>query len=272
MKGSLLLLGLLVSFSFSQQITMKRPPKSLDKYYPPHSQRMEFLSNMHLMSTAFHGINLNINEGRWDKALEWANQLKKAYEDSARMVPEWKDYYKPTLADNLVRAVQAGNADAVIKASRELGQTCSKCHQENQAVVKLYFHFPRYDNIKIEDPVELQELKTKDYMKKLADSMKSLRVFLVQDDIPKAKEHGESFVERARQLNTICTKCHTSKASIEALAGKDYLTSLDNLQKVLNAPQVSKDLAFKHLSEIGQYCYRCHNVHLIPVLVQDALK
>ena len=25
------------------------------------------------------------------KALEWANQLKKAYEESAKMVPEWKE-------------------------------------------------------------------------------------------------------------------------------------------------------------------------------------
>jgi len=95
-----------------------------------------------------------------------------------------------------------------------------------------------------------------------------------------AKEHkegdiivaGRNFVERAKQLNTMCTKCHTSKASIEALAGKDYLTSLDNLQKALSAPQVNKNTVFKHLSEIGQYCYRCHNVHLIPTLVQNVLK
>lgn len=77
MKRLYLAFALLVGISFSQQITMKRPPKSLEKYYPPQSQRMEYLSNMHTMSVAFHGINLNINEGRWDKALEWANQLKK---------------------------------------------------------------------------------------------------------------------------------------------------------------------------------------------------
>lgn len=71
MKRSLLLMSLLFGFSFSQQVVMKKPPKSLEKYYPPQSQRMEFLSNMHTMSTAFHGISLNINEGRWDKALEW---------------------------------------------------------------------------------------------------------------------------------------------------------------------------------------------------------
>ncbi|MFN7066111.1 MAG: hypothetical protein ACK4OF_08200 [Aquificaceae bacterium] len=272
MKKPVIILGLLVSLSFSQQITMKKPPKSLEKYYPPQSQRMEFLSNMHAMSVALHGINLNINEGNWEKALEWANQLKRSYEESSRMVPEWKDYYKPAFADSLVKAVQSRNVDAVIKASRELGQTCSKCHQENQAVVKLYYHFPRYDNIQIEDPVELQNLKTKDYMKKLTDSMKSLRVFLLQGNVSKAKEHGENFVERARQLNTMCTKCHTSKASIEALAGKDYLTALDNLQKALSAPQINRDVVFRYMSEIGQYCYRCHNVHLIPVLIQNALK
>ncbi len=272
MKRSLVLISLLLGFSFSQQIVMKRPPKSLEKYYPPRSQRMEFLSNMHTMSTALHGISLNINEGRWDKALDWASQLKKAYEESARMVPEWREYYKPVLADNLVKAVQSRNVDAVIKAMRDLGQTCNKCHQENQAVVKLYYHFPRYDNIRIEDPVELQELKVKDYMKKLSDSMKSLRVFLMQGDVAKAKEHGDNFVERAKQLNTMCTKCHTSKASIEALAGKDYLTSLDNLQRALKAQQVNREAVFRQMSEIEQYCYRCHNVHLIPTLVQNALK
>lgn len=272
MKKFFISFALLAGIAFSQQITMKKPPRSLDKYYPPQSQKMDYLSNMHAMSVAFHGINLNINEGKWDKAIEWANQLKKVYEESARMVPEWKDYFKPALADNLVKAVQSRNADAVIKASRELGQTCSKCHQENQAVVKLYYHFPGYDNINLEDPVELQNLKTKDYMKKLSESMKSLRIFLAQGDTAKAREQGSNFVERAKQLNTMCTKCHTSKASVESLAGKDYLTALDNLQRALNAPQVNREVVFRHLSEIGQYCYRCHNVHLIPVLVQKALK
>jgi hypothetical protein len=188
------------------------------------------------------------------------------------MVPEWKDYYKPALAENLVKAVQSKNADAVVKASRELGQTCNKCHQENQAVVKLYYHFPRYDNIKLEDPVELQELKVKDYMKKLSDSMKSLRVFLLQGDVSKAREEGNNFVERARQLNTMCTKCHTSKASVESLAGREYLTALENLQKALSLSQPNREQVFKHLSEVGQFCYRCHNVHLIPVLVQNRLR
>ncbi|RME13067.1 MAG: hypothetical protein D6804_00780 [Aquificota bacterium] len=272
MRNIALMVTLLAGISFSQQITMKRPPKSLDRYYPPQSQKMEYLSNMHTMSTAFHGITLNINEGKWERALEWANQLKRTYEESARMVPEWKDYFKPALADSLIRAVQSKNVDAVIRASRELGQTCNKCHQENQAVVKLYYHFPRYDNITLEDPVELQNLKTRDYMKKLSDSMKSLRIFLVQGEVAKAREHGDNFVERAKQLNTMCTKCHTSKASVESLAGMEYLAALDNLQKALNAPQVNRDVVFRHLSEVGQYCYRCHNVHLIPVLVQDALK
>ncbi|MFN3598775.1 MAG: hypothetical protein ACK4VK_03440 [Aquificaceae bacterium] len=38
MKKPVIILGLLVSLSFSQQITMKKPPKSLEKYYPPQSQ------------------------------------------------------------------------------------------------------------------------------------------------------------------------------------------------------------------------------------------
>ncbi|MDW8096238.1 MAG: hypothetical protein RMI51_05495 [Aquificaceae bacterium] len=272
MKRIVFLVGLFTGFVFSQQITMKKPPKSLEKYYPPQSQKMEYISNMRAMSVALHGISVNMAEGRWDRAAEWANRLKNAYEESLKMVPEWKDYYQLSLTDNLLKAVQSKNADAVTKMAKELGQTCTKCHQENQAVVKLYYHFPRYDNISLNDPVEAKSFNTKDYMKKMTDSMKSLMVFLSQGDIPKAREHANHFVERAKELSNMCSKCHTSKESIESLAGKDYITTLENLKKALNAQDVNRDVVFRHMSQVGQYCYRCHNVHLIPVLVQNSLK
>ncbi len=262
----------MVGVALSQQLVLKKPPKSLDRYYPPRSNRMEFLSNMHAMSASFYGIRMNINKGNWERALEWAKNLEKAYNDSAKMVPEWKDYYKSQLASELVKAVQSKNADAVIRASRALGETCSKCHAENQAVVKVYYHFPRYDRIQIEDPVELQNLKTQEFMKKLSDSMKALRVLMAQGDFSGAKEEGKNFVERAKAMNTMCSKCHTSKASIESLAGKDYLSLLDSLDRALSNPQANRDAINKHLSEVGQYCYRCHNVHLTPVLLQRGLE
>ena len=142
----------------ADKVVLKKPPESLKKYYPPASQKFEFLSNMYSMSTAFYGINLNINEGNWKGAKEWALKLKKTYIETSKMVPEWKDYFKPKLADNLVKAVESKSVDKVIEASKKLGQTCAKCHADNQVAVKLVYHFPSFDNIKIEDPVKFMEL------------------------------------------------------------------------------------------------------------------
>lgn len=266
--AGILLVGSVV-FS-ADKVVLKKPPESLKKYYPPQSQNFEFLSNMFSMSTSFYAVNLNINEGNWEKALEWARKLKETYVKTSKMVPEWKDYFKPELAENFVKAVQSKNVDKVIEASKKLGQTCSKCHQDNQIAVKLVFHFPSFEEIKLEDPVEFMEVKTGDYMKKLSNSMKALSIYLQQGDLEKAQEAGMNFVERARGLRAMCSKCHTEKISEEAILGKKYEEALTKIEELLSADRPSKEEVFKHLTFIGQTCTRCHNVHLIPAMVQEA--
>ncbi|MDQ7038980.1 MAG: hypothetical protein Q9N26_07285 [Aquificota bacterium] len=254
----------------AEKIILKKPPESLKRYYPPQSQKFEFLSNMYLMSTSFYAVNLNINEGNWDKALEWAEKLRDAYVKTSKMVPEWKEYFKPELAENFVKAVQSKDVDKVVQASKRLGRTCSKCHQENQIAVKLVFHFPSFEEIKLEDPVEFTELKTGDYMRKLSNSMKALRIYLEQGDTEKAQEAGINFVERARGLRAMCSKCHTEKISEEAILGKKYEDALTRIEEVLSGDNPSKEEIYKHLTLVGSACTKCHNVHLIPAMVQEA--
>ncbi len=97
MKKILVLFATLGLSFGADQVILKKPPASLGKYYPPQSNRFEYVSVMHEMSTAFYGVRLNINEGRWDRALDWANRLKDAYTRAQNMVPEWKDYFQAHL-------------------------------------------------------------------------------------------------------------------------------------------------------------------------------
>ena len=273
MKKGKVLLGVVVGASLvfgADKVVLKKPPESLKKYYPPKSQKFEFLSNMYSMSTSFYAVNLNINEGKWEKALEWAKKLRDTYLETSKMVPEWKDYFKPKLAEDFVKAVQSKNVDRVIEASKKLGQTCSKCHQDNQIAVKLVFHFPSFDEIKLEDPIEFMEVKTSDYMKKLSNSMKALKVYLTQGDIEMAQEAGTNFVERARGLRAMCSKCHTQKISEEAILGKAYEEALSKIEELLSAEKPNKEEIFKNLTLVGTTCTKCHNVHLIPEMVQEA--
>ncbi len=264
---------LIGSLSFAgDKVVLKKPPESLKKYYPPASKNFEFLSNMHSMSTSFYGINLNINEGNWNKALEWAEKLKETYVKTSEMVPEWKDYFKPKLANDLIKAVKSKNVDRVLEASKKLGQTCVKCHQDNEMAVKLVYHFPSFETIKLEDPVEFTELGTGKYMEEMTNSMKALRIYLMQNEPEKVQEAGTNFVERARGLRTMCSKCHTNKLSEEVIVGKELETALARIEELISMEKPNRDEIFKALGKVGMSCTKCHNVHLIPSKVQGAFE
>ena len=265
---------LLMGISFSaDKIVMKKPPESLSKYYPPKSKKYEFVSNMHSMSLAFYAVNLNINNENWDKAIEWAKKLEETYKDTAKMVPEWKEYFKPALVEKFRKAVESKNVDKIVKASKELGKNCQKCHADNMVIVKIMYRFPSFEKINIEDPIEFKELETGKYMRKLVNSMKALRIFLLQNETDNARQAGEEFVERARQLKTMCTKCHTEQEKhIIELYMKSYTESLDSIEEVLSAETVNKQKIFNALNTIGMSCSKCHNVHEIPALIQESFE
>ncbi len=256
----------------ADKIVLKKPPESLDRYYPPASKKFEFVSSMHAMSTAFTGIRLNVNDGNWEKALHWAKELKKTYLNTSKMVPEWKDYFKPALADNLVKAVSSKNVDKVIDATKKLGQTCAKCHQDNELAVKLVYRFPSFEKVMIEDPVEFMEMETGKYMEKLVSSLKALKVYLMQGEPEKAQEAGLNFVERARQLRSMCSKCHTNKLSEELIVGKEYEGALAKMEELLSAGKPDKNAVFNTLGEVAVSCSKCHNVHLVPAVVREAFE
>lgn len=252
------------------KIVLKKPPASLGKYYPPKSKSFEFLTNMYIMSTSFYGINLNINEGNWKGALEWAKTLSDTYKKTARMVPEWKDYYKPALADNLIKAVKSKNVDSVIRASKKLGQTCAKCHKDNQIAVKLVYHYPSFGELKLEDPVEFMEVKVGKYMKNMTNSMKALRIYLAQGNSDMARESGTNFLERLKGLRAMCSKCHTDKLSEEIYFGRSFEKAVTQMENLLNSEKLDPKAILATLDSLSMTCARCHNVHLVPAMVQEA--
>jgi len=187
------------------------------------------------------------------------------------MVPEWKNYFDFQKADNYLKAIESRNVDKVIKASQELGKTCAKCHQDNEIAVKIYYRFPNFEKIKVEDPVEFTETKLEEFMHKLTNSMKALNVYLSQNNTEKVQEYGINFVERARAVKETCSKCHTREQEIEAITGKDYDQAINKLEEILNSDSVNLTEVRSVLSKITVTCYTCHNVHLIPAKIKSAL-
>ena len=109
-------------------------------------------------------------------------------------------------------------------------------------------------------------------MKKLTNSLKALKVYLTQGNVEAAQEAGANFIERARQLRSMCSKCHTNKLSEEVIVGKEFEGHLAKLEELLSSGKPNKEEIFKTLGPIGATCNKCHNVHLIPALVQEAFR
>lgn len=262
---------IIASLAFSGEMTLKKPPDSLKKYYPPNSEKLEFLNNMHIMSTSFYAVQLNINDENWEKALEWARRLVDTYKKTAQMVPEWKEYFDFKKADSYLKAVESKNVDKVIESAQALGKTCAKCHQEHEVAVKIYYRFPDFNQLKVEDPVDFMEYGLEDFMVKLTRSLQALKVYLSQGDTGKVQEHGINFVERARAVKEMCSKCHTDKRDIESITGSDYDKALNSLEELLNADKLNIKKVEELTSKITMSCYTCHNVHYIPAKIKSAL-
>jgi hypothetical protein len=88
-----------VGLGISQQqeegkISIKRPPKSLDNFYPPKSREKKFLAAMHNMATSFKATMFYLQAGNIERVKKWAENLVKSYIGIKDMVPEWQSYIK----------------------------------------------------------------------------------------------------------------------------------------------------------------------------------
>ena len=100
------------SVTFAQEIKLEKPPQTLSKYYPPNSNKFEFLNSMYALSTAFTGMFVNIQENDWNNALKWA-YIRENYLNIGKLVPEHDKALKKSEIDQLVNAVKEKNFDKV---------------------------------------------------------------------------------------------------------------------------------------------------------------
>jgi cytochrome c556 len=253
-----------------KKVILKRPPKSLDKFYPPQSKNFEFTSKMGRMSSAFQSVFFYLQKGDKQKALSWAKTLRDTYLSIAKDVPEWENYIKKDIPDEFVKAVEERDMRKVSEVGRNLGRTCGSCHNDNELSVKVFYYTPDWSNVEINDPIKRASVPAHKFMKDMTDSLKLAIVMVSDKDFSSAEKFAKDFVERAKALKEVCKDCHTSETSIESLAGKEYFASLDKLLASLKGGK--GDEFFSNLGKINSYCTRCHNVHQTPALIRSEME
>lgn len=260
MKKYLTTIALCVSISYAGDVTLKEPPKTLSKYYPPNSNKMEFLNSMYAMSTAFTGMFTNIQENDWKNAEKWANILRENYLNIGKMVPEFDKGLKKNEVNALVEAVKSKDMEKVKFNADAVGKSCMQCHQNYKVSTKILYHYPSFEVINIEDPVSRSNVEFHDYMKKVSDSMKKMRVYLEDGKFDKAVAEGNNFIKRVKGISQSCNECHNNKLSIEIYQGKELEEKLNLLSKALQSK--NKEEIYKSVGWISMNnCSKCHNTH-----------
>lgn len=251
-------------------VKLKKPPKELDKYYPPNAKAPLFLYNMYQASTSFTGMLTNVQQKDWKNAEKWAGRLKESYFKIEKMVPSWKKYLRKNEMEKLVEAVKNKNIANIRKYANLVGQSCSNCHKKNMLPVKVKYHYPSVDLISIEDPVSGMDYSVEDYMKKLSTSYKLTKVFFDDDKTKRALKSAVDFTKRFKALTQSCSECHTNKIVENVYFGKETNEALRNL--VQSVRQKNKKNFMQAMNSIGGVCYKCHNVHETPLMLKSKLE
>ena len=118
-------------------------PDSIKRFYPPSSKIYVFKETMLRMGLLFTAVSLGAKENNWDEAATSIVELEEKYLTVPEMVPEWKEFVVPPLAQNVRKVVATKNSAMTLKKIDELRtNSCDKCHQRYMKAVKDEFMDP----------------------------------------------------------------------------------------------------------------------------------
>jgi len=264
----LVVLLLLFSVSYGKNLKLKDTPPELSNYYPPKSEKMEFVELMHALSVSMTGVVVNVREKDWENAKKWAERLQRNYLKIGEMVSKWDKLLKKKEMDALVNGVKDKNRSAVMINLQTVEKSCVQCHKNYKLSAKVKFHSPDFTGMKLEDPVSGMKYFIEDYMKAMADDMKRLKVYSIDRKKDKARKSGFNFIRRFEGLTQMCGECHTGKKSEDVYFGIDVEKRITALREaIVNVDVIRIKRNLNWLSENN--CGKCHNVHEIPYLLKE---
>ncbi len=259
----------LVSYA-GDLVKCKKPPKELDNLYPPKAKEPVLMETMHHMSIAFSGIFVNAKLGKWGKAESWAETLKRNYSKIPEMVPSWKRRVRLDAMEKLVQAVKEKDISQLKRYASVVGKTCSSCHAKYMLPVKVKYHYPSFDRVKLDDPVSGKRLSVEKYMKAINTDLKLTVIFSHNGEFKPAFKAAKRFATRYKGLTQMCSSCHTNKIVEEVYFGKETEENLTKLVKFIMAKD--KEGIHGSIEKIETGCYKCHNVHEVPQMLKKKFR
>ena len=265
------------NIAHSADLLIQPPPPSMDKFYAKKGRTSEWIIQMEKISKTFNAVFISIDQKNWKEALQNASGFGTAYQKASKMVPEWKDLFDLKTSQNFITSIQSKDTEKIKQFSIKVKKTCSQCHQKHNISVWARYHWPSTQTIKILDPIEEQEVDYDEFMRRLAFSLKSIKILFEQGETNKSWKAIDIFSKQLRGLRSVCSKCHVTEWTKNSttvkdfFVGEDMIDSLQEIKKTLASGTPDTKLFQKKIEYISKKsCKMCHLVHQPTAIIQRA--
>lgn len=242
------------------ELTLSRPPASLEQWYKPANKRQVWLHTMFALRRAMQAVSEYTALEDQVRLNKWATRLVEDYRKIGEMVPEWQDELELEWADKLLSAAAAMDAPGVQQAQRKLGQSCGACHREYRAITAVVYRVPDYSQIIVEDSETLEERPYDKAMEGISYSLNRVKIALDDGRPEIAAEAQEQLATRLSDLGEGCTACHKGDEQRAWILGQGMQHQLTELAAAIGENR-NQD-AMKKLGGLAvEVCARCHSIH-----------
>jgi len=245
-------------------------PASLGKLYPPHAAAPVFLIKKIEMAEALSGIFVDLMEEDIANVASGYETFRSRYAEIAKLVPEWADRFPMAPVNDLGPALGTGDQGKVMAAFERVGATCAACHEANMAPVQHAFHWPRFREVTVPDPLTQETIDFARFMQYLEMSYAGITHSLRQGQPENARKHYEGFAARFGALSQTCGSCHETERTY--FTDAKAMELLGQIGTALTAPQPDAKAVAAAAQGIGmETCHKCHLVHIPAAMTQARL-
>jgi len=264
-----------VSAIAAAQVSLRKPPASLQQWYKPDSKRQVWLHTMFRLRREMQAITeyskTRQSTLRNQAVLEkWIARLDKDYNKIADMVPEWAPAIKPRLLPELTLFTEKGDAYRTAKTLKMIRRTCDDCHTLFQPLVTATYRSPAYDDIQWRDS-EGNRQNYEDNMVLLSSALNRVLIALDDQQNMVALQASRQLEQQLQNLGESCRRCHKKDDyPYERVLGKATRQRFDLLRQHIQQRQLKHSQ--KLMGEIAvNVCARCHNIHRVVSDLRNAL-
>jgi cytochrome c556 len=253
------------------QNTASALPSSLDSFYPPRAEGPYYLFEMLKLDTLFSGIAADVMEGDLPGAVNSFGEFESQYRKVSQMVPEWEGYYSMAMVQRLGKELKKGGRDETMAAFGEVGKSCHQCHIAKMVPAQQRYHWGRFAEITVLDPLSRQQTEFASFKKYLSTNMAGITVNLMQGQVENARRQFDGFRARFETLKGSCLNCHDDEMAYFVDGGVEKL--LDDLNRALSEKKVDPGTIGTMIQGVGrESCFKCHLVHVPAALSSSNLR